>query len=325
MDSPLREPRPTATSPGPGAGKAPRRLPLSARKRAQSRAAAARIAARTTRPLSPEQRTRDPLSTLRNPMSTRWLRGLRATLGSIAVHAAIVGLGFLTAGGQHGRREQVEQKIVVEVKQPPPPPPLPPEPPQIEKAEERPAPPKVVKAPPPKAPPPPTPPEEPSKTPPPRVVGISMESTTEGGGGPAFAVGNTRQGTTADRAVKPEDVPKEAPPSSDEPAPGENKSASRLPSTGVKYTPPRRRREVKPNYPATLKAQGIEADVKVSLSIDATGKVTAVKILTPAAYPEFNDEAKAAGMKEDFEPAARDGNPIPYSLPFTYKFRLEDE
>jgi TonB family protein len=152
-----------------------------------------------------------------------------------------------------------------------------------------------------------------------------MESTAEGGTGPAFAVGNTRMGTTADRAVAPTEVPKEAP--GEDPPPGENKVASRLPSAGVTYTKPIRKRM--PNlaslYPPTLKVQGVEADVKVSLSIDATGKVTAVRILTPSPYPEFNEAAKTAGMSEEYEPATRDGIAMPYSLPFTYRFRLEDE
>ena len=64
----------------------------------------------------------------------------------------------------------------------------------------------------------------------------------------------------------------------------------------------------------------------VSVSIDATGKVIAVKILEPRALPRVQRRAaSAAGLREEFEPATRDGIAIPYSLPFTYRFRLEDE
>jgi protein TonB len=297
----------------------PRRLSLPERRRQARAASSARALARTTRGLSPEQRLRDPLVVDRKGSRTRWLRGLRALLGSLLVHAAIVGFGFVTGWGSKGQREKVDQTIKVEVREPPPPPELPKQPAEVEAEKPRPAPPKVAKAPPPKAPEPAPPPN----TPPPRVVGISMESTTEGGSGPSFAVGNTREGKTAEQAVDPNAVPKEAP--SGEPAPGTNAVASRLPSAGVRYVPPKRVREPKLRYPDTLKVQGLEADVKVSLSIDVTGKVIAVKILTPSPYPEFNDEARATGLREEFEPATRDGNPIPYSLPFTYRFRLQDE
>ena len=57
----------------------------------------------------------------------------------------------------------------------------------------------------------------------------------------------------------------------------------------------------------------------------AIGKVTAVRVLTPSTYPEFNEIAKATALAEQFEPATRDGTPIPYSLAFTYRFRLQDE
>lgn len=306
----------------PPPAEAPARLPLSARRHAARLAAAKRIAARTTTPLLPDQRRRDPLVRDRRGSASRIIRGFKATAGSILVHAAIVGLGFLV-GTETVKPEKIDQKMVIEVREPPPPPPLPPEPAQVEAEVPRPAPPVEKKAPPPKAPPPePEPAEPPPKTPPPRVVGLSMESTTEGGSGPSFAVGNTRQGTTAERAVDPAAVPAVAP---GEPAPGTNQTASRLPSAGVVYTKPVRKRVVKPVYPETLKAQGLEADVKISLSLDATGKVVAVKILTPSTYPEFNEAARVAALTEEFEPALRDGAAIPYSLPFTYRFRLEDE
>jgi protein TonB len=249
---------------------------------------------------------------------------LVAVAGSVAVHAAIVGIGFLIGANERGQREVIEQKIAIEVLAPPPRPELPPEPPQAERPEKPSPAPRVAKAPPPKAPPTPERPPETAKAPPPRVVGISLESTSESGSGPSFAAGNTRMGTTDTRAVTPGEVPKEPPPGSDPPL-GENKVASRLPSAGVTYTPPQRKREGRKRYPETLKAQGIEGDVKVSVSIDVNGKVVAVKILSPSRYPEFNEAARAAALEEEYTPATRDGTPIPYSLPFTYKFRLDEE
>ena len=245
------------------------------------------------------------------------------------MHAAIVAIGFLTGGMEQGRREIVEQKINIQVQRNSAAAALAARAAAGGKNREG-AAAAVAKAPPPKAPPIPEPPAE-TKTPPPRVIGLSMESTAEGGSGPAFAVGNTRMGKTADRAVNPDEVPKEAPAA--EPLPGQNQVASRLPSAGVKYTPPKRKRDqdelaraLASLYPSTLKAQGIEADVKVSLAIDATGKVTGGENPDPShAIPNSTKRPETAGMAEEFEPALRDGSPIPYSLPFTYRFRLEDE
>jgi TonB family protein len=158
------------------------------------------------------------------------------------------------------------------------------------------------------------------------VVGLSLESA--GGEGPAFAVGNTREGATAARATRPEDVvpggtgPADSP--TREPVPAPNQVASRIPVAGAKYTLPRRVRKLVPAYPETLKAQGIEADVTVSVKLDVRGQVVAVKIVKPAAYPEFNVEAERTARQEEFEPATRDGAPIEYQLSFTYRFRLED-
>jgi periplasmic protein TonB len=300
------------------------RTPLVVRKRAARRAALNRVRARTRTALTPAQRAFDPLVIDRKRSRTRILRGLRATLGSFLVHALVVGLGFVTGAGSTGQRDKVEQTIKVEVREPPPPPELPKEPAEVEAEKPKPAPKPIAKAPPPKAPPTPEPPpEQPSDTPPPRVVGISMESTTEGGGGPAFAVGNTRAGTTGKTAVDPNAVPELAP--GEDPPAGTNKVSARVPSQGIRYVPPKRVAEPKPVYPDILKQQQLEADVKVSLSIDVTGKVVAVKIIGPSEYPEFNEAAKAAALLQQYEPATRDGVPIPYSLPFTFRFRLEDQ
>ncbi len=234
---------------------------------------------------------------------------------------AVVAAGFVIGGKEHGRRENVEQTVRVEVREPPaPPPPPPPE----EKRPEPPKPEPIVKkaaTPPPKAK---VPAPEP-KGPPPRVVGISLDSTVEGGGGPAFATGETHNGQTAERAAAPK-PPTEAPAPSPTPAPvaqSRNQVASRIPVAGVTYTQPKRRRPHEPAYPETLKAQELEADVKVMVSIDADGKVTKVKIISPSPYPEFNQAAEKAAHEEEFEPATRDGNPIPFTLSYTYRFRLE--
>jgi protein TonB len=154
------------------------------------------------------------------------------------------------------------------------------------------------------------------------VVGLSLDNTVEGGSGPSFATGNTRRGRTADRAADPRAVPPRAGPAAAEP---KNQAASRIPTGSAKYVPPRRARPVQPHYPATLKAQGIEADVTVLVKLDAKGAVTAVDIIKSGGHPEFDEAARRAAEREAFHPATRDGTAIPYTLSYTYRFRLEEK
>jgi protein TonB len=172
------------------------------------------------------------------------------------------------------------------------------------------------------------PPPPPDKKPPPppnqkprRVVGITLDSTnaTGGGDGPAFNVGNTREGETETTAADPRKVDRAPPP----PPVGTNQKASRIPTGGAKYVLPKRKRPAKPPYPEVLRTQGIEASVTVLVNLDATGKVTSVKIIKSGGFPEFDEAARKTALAEQFEPAMRDGNPIPYTLSYTYRFTLE--
>jgi len=149
-----------------------------------------------------------------------------------------------------------------------------------------------------------------------RIIGLSMESTVSGGGGPAFAVGNTQMGTTDKTAVDPNSINKLDPSL-------RNQKATQLP-IGGRLVKPKRIAEVKPVYPDLLRTQGIEADVVVVVSINAQGKVYAVKIAKPSKYSEFNAAARAAALKETFIPAKKDGEPTAYTLQYTYRFRLDD-
>jgi periplasmic protein TonB len=296
------------------------RAPFIERKRAERRHARVRAAALVVDPLTPEQAAYDPLPPLRGAGlggRSAWL--LAMLIGSVAVHIAILVVGFALGGREKGKKDNLRQEVKIEVRETkvePPPPPVekPPEPERRMKT-----PPKVAEAP--EPPPPKTPP---SKAPP-RVVGLNFESTSEGGGGPSFAVGNTREGKTADKAQNPADVSKIAPPVAEVEDEKVNKAATRIPVAGVKYEQPKRKKPSKPPYPEILKSQGIEADVAVMLSLDETGKVVKVKILKESQYPEFNEAARRTAMNEEFEPATRDGVPIAFSVSFTYRFRLEDE
>lgn len=102
-------------------------------------------------------------------------------------------------------------------------------------------------------------------------------------------------------------------------------SSAVAPKLGVSYQMPLRRNPKALIYPATLKARGIEGEVGVSLLIDATGKVTRVRIVKEAPYPEFNEAARAMAETEQFDPARRDGVAMPYSIFVVYRFRVERE
>jgi len=257
-----------------------------------------------------------------------WLRaglGILVLLLSLGLHIGFVimafGVGRLGAGNVQKHEQVAIEMHEHEVKPKEPEPEKKPEPkPEPERVA-------VVKAP--LAPKIEEPPKEPDKKPPPRIVGLSFESTVgEGSGeGPAFAVGNTRLGETDKVAVKKDDVPKErpAPVAGTEKPTTANQAATRIPSKGVTFTEAKYRKQVKPDFPATLKAQGVEADVEVLVFIDATGKVTAAKILHESPYPEFNESAKKAALATEWEPATRNGDPMASTKKYTYRFRLTDD
>ena len=313
-----------------GRGRARTGSSFGERQRARRTDARRLIAARTTRPLTPEQRAFDPLGRGRGSNGRKLALALLVVLASVAVHLGAVGLGILLRGNVG--RGRVHEEVTIEMR--PPPPPLPPPenkptpepPPPIEKPT-RPPPPKAVKPP----PPPPATPAPPPKTAPVRVVGLSLESTTEGGSGPTFAVGNTRLGDTDTRAKAPKDVGPAPAGNSTLPAAGgpgrSNQVATRLPAGDLKYTNPKFRggQKRQPPYPPLLRSQGIEGDVTVWVTIDETGKVTNVKILKSSSYPEFDEAARATALSQEWEPGARAGVPMAMPLSYTYKFRLEDQ
>ncbi len=310
-------------------GLAPHR-PRLARRRRQARAEARRrTEAHVTRPLTPAQRTR--ALPRRRSAAARVVAAVAAVGGSALVHGAIVGFGLVAAALSLGGERPEDGPVIFAVKEPeaPQPEPPPPEPaPEPEPEAPRAAATKPIAAP--EPPPEEAPPPEVPEAKPLRVVGLSLEATVEGGGGPSFAVGQTRLGETADRAADPrlkaEPTAKVAAPTApaSTAAVGANRAASRIPTAKVAYQMPKRKRPRLPAYPATLKSQGVEADVTVMVTLDATGKVTDVKIISPAPYPEFNEAARAAALAEEFEPALRDGVPVAYTLSYTYRFRIEE-
>jgi protein TonB len=184
---------------------------------------------------------------------------------------------------------------------------------------------KVVKPPPPKEPPPapkeempPPPPNEPpppdAKPQAPVMIGVTMSSTTAAGGF-AAPVGNTLYGQAPKVAPKPEEVKPYAAPVT-------------APPPGGRYVPPYKVTklpelvsEVKAEYPDEARKQGLEGQVLLRLTIDATGKVTKAVIIKGAGSG-FDERALEASKRFKFKPGMEGDEAVTTEITYTYTFEL---
>lgn len=68
-------------------------------------------------------------------------------------------------------------------------------------------------------------------------------------------------------------------------------------------------------YPPEAQKAGLQGDVVLKLTIDATGAVTHAEVAEPGGHG-FDEAAQTAALKFKFEPATRDGKPIPAKIRF---------
>lgn len=196
------------------------------------------------------------------------------------------------------------------VEEPEPPKPPEPEPPKLEPVKVK---PKLVakaEAPPPKEDAPPPPNEEAKEVPQepvPIVIGVTMDSTSAAG---AFAVqvGNTTYGKASDKVVDPASVkaykaPTYAPP-------------------GSADEEPRQLGECKVEYPPEAKKNEIEGSVRLKLTVDETGVVTDVVVITGPGYG-LNEAARDRMKRCRFSPAKKHGEAVGYSFSYAYTFILD--
>ncbi|RKH79828.1 energy transducer TonB, partial [Corallococcus sp. AB032C] len=159
------------------------------------------------------------------------------------------------------------------------------------------------------APPPPndTPPPEPSAKPPPLVVGMTMSSTTSAG---SFAapVGNTAYGKANGTAKAPQDV--------------KGYSAPKYVPVYQVDTEPSVASEVKIPYPDEARRAGIEGTVTLSITIDAEGKVSNVKVISGPGYG-LNEAARDAIRRFRFKPAIKGGEAVATEMKYSYTFLLD--
>jgi periplasmic protein TonB len=293
-----------------------------------------RIHARVVHPIDTPRLLPDPLER-RESRALSAFAAIRIVVAAGVIHAAVI-LSFAVIGylmGQQTAYPPPERLTVRVIETPPPPPPVVEEPP----VEAAPVVPEFQPVAPPKRPD--SPAKEPAKTEdapelapepdpaPRRIVGLSLESTVEGTG-PAFATGTSRMGRTDPRATDPTQARRApaaepAPTAASQPGVGQ-RAASHIPTRDTQFEKPKRLKPNRPEFPAALKAQGIEGDVTVRVDIAASGAVTSVIIVSSSGYPAFDDAAKRAAASERFAPAIRDGNPVPFSLSYSYRFRIED-
>jgi vitamin B12 transporter len=88
--------------------------------------------------------------------------------------------------------------------------------------------------------------------------------------------------------------------------------------------PPKLIAEVTAQYPEAAKAQRLQANVLLQLTIDATGQVTEANVLEPVGNG-FDEAATEAALRLRFEPARNNGAPIPARIRYPYVFELEPE
>ncbi len=78
-------------------------------------------------------------------------------------------------------------------------------------------------------------------------------------------------------------------------------------------------------YPASGKKAGIEGVVRVRATIDESGKVISVTVVSGLEQPEFRESAITAAKQATFHPLIRDGKAIQIIRTLEYNFELIDD
>lgn len=92
---------------------------------------------------------------------------------------------------------------------------------------------------------------------------------------------------------------------------------------GGSIRPPQKTHHVPPEYPAHLRAQGLEADVRLEGAIGVDGKVSWVRATNSAVHPDFVKAAVDCVKQWAYTPTRLNGTAIAIYLTVTITFRLE--
>jgi protein TonB len=165
------------------------------------------------------------------------------------------------------------------------------------------------------------PPKEatPAAPPPPLAIGLTLSSTTQGGRGPRFAVGDTLMGEP-DRVAQAPRPPRAAVDTTRE-AP----AAPAAPRASVKQdrvtSAAKLERSVTPVYPSSAKSQGLEGVVILAITIGPNGQVERAQVLKSLGSG-LDESALSAARQTRWSPATLDGQPIRSTRRFNVRFTL---
>jgi TonB family protein len=91
-----------------------------------------------------------------------------------------------------------------------------------------------------------------------------------------------------------------------------------------KTSSPRTPEPVAGHYPAEMKAQGIEGDVVLALTVLPDGSTSDI-VVVKSGGAEFDRAATDDMRTARFRPATRDGVAVPSRIQWTYRFRLDSK
>ena len=86
-------------------------------------------------------------------------------------------------------------------------------------------------------------------------------------------------------------------------------------------TMPRLVREVKPNYPESVKKEGIRGSVTLNAVVKKDGTVGDVTVKKPL-HPELDKEAVKAMKQWQFKPGTKDGKPVDVAVDVEMTFNI---
>jgi TonB family protein len=96
-------------------------------------------------------------------------------------------------------------------------------------------------------------------------------------------------------------------------------------SATQKTSSPRTPDSVSSHYPADARAQGIESDVVLALTVQPDGSISDI-VVVESGGAEFDRAATDAMRTARFRPATtRDGVAVPSRIRWTYRFRIDSE
>ncbi len=100
-------------------------------------------------------------------------------------------------------------------------------------------------------------------------------------------------------------------------------SPSRVVTTesGDELVAPRVVRRADPEYPASLRNQGVQGTVALSAEIGVDGVPRNIEVVS-SSHPALNQYAEAALRKWQFEPGTKNGEPVPVIFTMSIDFAI---